>query len=200
VVLGSRRWHISAGGEIVPREEVEISSPFITGGERLRIVSLDQDGGSLKIGRSTETVSISPGFRAPEFTLRGLDNEQYSSLQLKGKIVLLEFWSVSCPFCERILPEFNSLVKKESAKDFVALDIAREEDPVEIKSYLRAHPRDATVVVNDKATWQTYDGPVITPAFYLIDTRGVIRLAGYGASPEQLKVIERLIEQIRKGY
>jgi hypothetical protein len=39
---------------------------------------------------------------------------------------------------------------------------------------------------------------VITPTFYLIDHRGIIRFSGSGASPEQLKVIERLVEQIRK--
>jgi hypothetical protein len=64
---------------------------------------------------------------------------------------------------------------------------------------LREQPRNATVVVNDKVTWQTYNGQGITPTYYLIDTRGVIRLSGYGASPEQLKVIERVVEQMRRG-
>jgi hypothetical protein len=72
-------------------------------------------------------------------------------------------------------------------------------DCTEIKSYLKDHPRNATIAVNDKATWQTYNGPGITPTFYVIDTQGVIRLAAYGASPEQLKVVERIIAQLRKA-
>jgi protein-disulfide isomerase len=118
---------------------------------------------------------------------------------LKGKIVLLEFWSVSCQFCKRILPEVNALLKKEAGEDFVALAVAKEDDAEEIKKHLREQPRNATVVVNDKAAWQTYNSQGITPTYYLIDTRGVIRLSGYGASVEQLRAIERLVEQIRKG-
>jgi len=50
----------------------------------------------------------------------------------------------------------------------------------------------------DQSAWQTYNRQIITPTFYLIDNRGKIRFSGYGASSEQLKVIERLIEEIRK--
>src|SRR5207245_1672275 len=106
------------------------------GGERLRIVELDPSGTSLKIQPSPEDVSISPGFKAPQFTLKGIDNNQYSLANLKGKIVLLEFWSVSCPFCKRILPEVNSLIKKDAGEDFVALAVAREDDAEEIKKHL----------------------------------------------------------------
>jgi thiol-disulfide isomerase/thioredoxin len=195
----SERWHITDGGEISPREEIELSSPFILAGKRLKIVELDTAGTGLKIQPSSEDVSISPGFKAPEFTFKGIDNNSYSLASLKGKIVLLEFWSVSCPFCRAILPEVNSLIKKQSGKDFVALDVAREDDAGEITKHLQGEPRNATVVVNDKTAWQRYNSESITPTYYLIDKEGIIRLSGYGASPEQLKVIDRLVEQIRKG-
>ena len=192
----SERWHISEGGELVPREEVEIAAPFIVGGEKLRIVALDPAGTALKIEPSSEEVSLFPGFKAPEFALKGMDGRSYRLADLRGKIVLLEFWSVSCPFCKGILPEVNALIRKEAGEDFVALAVAREEDADEIKRHVRDEPRNA-IVVHDKATWQTYDGPSITPTYYLIDTRGVIRLSGYGASSEQLKAIEKVVEQIR---
>jgi len=195
----SERWHLSDSGDISPREEIELSSPVIVGGQRLRIVEMNPAGTDLKIQPSSEEVSISPGFKAPGFTLKGTDNHLYRLANLKGKIVLLEFWSVSCQFCKRILPEVNALLKKEAGEDFVALAVAREDDAEEIKKHLREEPRNATVVVNDKAAWQTYNSQGITPTYYLIDTRGVIRLSGYGASVEQLRAIEKLVEQIRKG-
>jgi thiol-disulfide isomerase/thioredoxin len=195
----SERWRISDKGEITPREEIELPFPFVVGGEKVRIVSLDPAGTALRIETSSDEISISPGFKAPGFTLKGVDSSQYSLSSLKGKIVFLEFWSVSCPFCKRILPEVNSLIKKNAGSDFVALAVSREEDSEEITKDLRENPRNAVVVVNDKATWQTYDSQGITPTYYLIDTRGVIRLSGYGASSDQLKVIERLVELIRRG-
>ena len=195
----SERWQISDRGDISAREEIELASPFMAGGEKLRIVELDQAGSRLKLQPSSEDISVAPGFRAPEFTLKGIDNNSYSLTNLKGKIVLLEFWSVSCPFCKRILPEVNALTRNMAGADFVALAVAREEGADEIKRNLQEEPRYASVVVNDKATWQTYNSEGITPAYYLIDSRGVIRLSAYGASSEQLKVIEKLVKQIRLG-
>jgi peroxiredoxin len=194
----SERWRLSDSGDILPREEIEMASPFMLAGEKLKIVELGPAGSSLKVGPSSEDVSISPGFKAPGFTLKGIDNNSYSLADLKGKIVLLEFWSVSCPFCRQILPEVNSLIKNHAGKDFVVLDVAREDDAEEIRKHLKDEPRNATVVVNDKATWQTYNSEGITPTYYLIDTRGIIRMSGYGAAAAQLKIIEKLVEQIRK--
>lgn len=195
----SPRWRLSETGDVLPREEVELKFPFVLGGEKVRIVDLDPAGTMLSIQPTSEAVSIAVGFKAPAFSLKGLDNNLYTLEKLNGKIVLLEFWSVSCPVCKRILPEFNALVKKLAGKDFVALDVAREESAGEINSNLREYPRLTTVTLNDQSAWQTYDRQIITPTYYVIDTRGVIRFSGYGGSSEQLKVIERLIEQIRTG-
>jgi thiol-disulfide isomerase/thioredoxin len=194
----SPRWRLSDSGDVLPGEEIDISSPFILGGEKLRGADLDPAGTNLRIEPSTEEVSISVGFKARALSLKGLDQSPYGREQLKGKIVLLEFWSVTCPFCKGILPEFNSLVKRVAGKDFVALDVTKEESAGEISSNLRENPREAIVTLFDKSAWQTYNRQIITPTFYLIDHRGIIRFSGNGASSEQLKVIERLVAQIRK--
>jgi hypothetical protein len=81
----------------------------------------------------------------------------------------------------------------------VALDIAREEDANSIKSNVKEFPRNARVTVRDQAAWETFDRQVITPTFYLIDQRGVVRLSAAGASLDQLKVIDRMVENIRRG-
>jgi thiol-disulfide isomerase/thioredoxin len=195
----STRWKISESGDIVPREDVEMSNPFILDGQKLKIISLDPAGNSLKFQPTTEEISISPGFQAPSFSIRTIDNAQYTLANLKGKIVLLQFWSVSCPFCKSILPEVNALIKKNAGEDLVALDIAREEDANSIKSNVKEFPRNARVTVRDQAAWETFDRQVITPTFYLIDQRGVVRLSAAGASLDQLKVIDRMVENIRRG-
>ncbi len=192
-------WRLSETGDVLPREEVELSAPFVVGVEKLKIVDLDAAGTTLSVQPSSDEVSISVGFKAPAFSLKGVDNNLYGLEALKGKIILLEFWSVSCAVCKRTLPEVNSLVKNLAGKDFIALDVAREESAERINTNLREYPRLARVTLNDQSAWQTFNRQIITPAFYLIDTRGVIRFSGYGGSAEQLKVIERLVTQIRKS-
>jgi thiol-disulfide isomerase/thioredoxin len=181
----SREWRLSANGEILQGEEIDIASPFILNGRRLRIVQLDPAGTQLKFEPTKEEISISVGLKAPDFNLVDTDKKVYSLKQLKGKIIFLEFWSVSCPFCKQILPQVNSLIRKNVGKDFVALAIAREENRDEIEAHLKQYPRNASVIPNEKATWRTYDSQVITPTYYLIDKEGVVRFSGYGASLEQ---------------
>ena len=195
----SPRWQISDSGQIVPREDIEASNPFMLEGQKLKLADLDPSGTSLKIQPTSEAVSISPGFQMPVLSVRTTDNSQYTSADLKGKIVLLQFWSVSCPFCKALLPDVNALIKKNAGSDFLALDIAREDDANIIKANVKEFPRSAVVTVRDQAAWETFDRPVITPTFYLIDQRGVIRLSASGASLDQLKVIDRMIGDLRRG-
>jgi len=193
----SERWRLSDQGKVLQGEEINLSAPFILAGKKLRIVELDARGTRLKVQPTSEEISISPGFKAPDFKLVGLDNKSYNLEDLKGKIVLLEFWSTTCPFCEHILPQVNSLIRKNRGQDFIALAISREANPEEVRNYLKNHPCEAPVVLGDRATWQTYNSQGITPAYYLIDRQGRIQFSGYGASPELIQVIDKKIRELR---
>src|SRR4030095_9846726 len=124
--------------------------------QKLKMTDLDPAGTSLKIQPNSEAVSISPGFLAPPLSVRTIDNSQYTSANLKGKIVLLQFWSVSCMYCKQILPDVNALIKKYSGDDFVALDIAREDEANIIKANVKEFPRNAVVTLRDQAAWETF--------------------------------------------
>ncbi|MEW6127965.1 MAG: TlpA disulfide reductase family protein [Acidobacteriota bacterium] len=193
----TERWQLDSKGEIIANEEIKISNPFMIDGERFRIAELDEAGTKLKIVSSNEETSISNGFKAPDFSLKGIDNSSFDLRSLKGKIVLLEFWSITCPFCQRILPEVNSLIKKNKNEDFVAIAVARENDIAEVNKYLAQNPREAKVALSNEEIWQTYNRPTITPTYYLLDKKGVIRLSGYGAYTDLIKIIDKKIEEIR---
>lgn len=193
----TERWQLNSKGEIVANEEIKISNPFIIESQKFRISQIDEAGTSLKIISTNEETSISQGFKAPDFSLKSLNNNSFELQSLKGKIVLLEFWSVSCPFCQRILPEINSLIQKNKNEDFVAIAIARESSREEINKYLEQNPREAIVTLNDEKVWQIFNSRTVTPSYYLIDKEGVIRLSGFGAYTDIVKIINKKIEEIR---
>jgi cytochrome oxidase Cu insertion factor (SCO1/SenC/PrrC family) len=193
----SSMWRMSGEGKISPTEEIAIALPFFLDGKKLKVVQLDAAGTHLVVESTTEETAISLGFKAPDFTVVDADGKIFNLKQLKGKIVFLEFWSVSCPFCKQILPQVNSVIKDKAGKDFVALAIAREGNRGEIETHLKQHPRNAIVAANEKSTWQTYNDQGVTPAFYLIDQQGVVRFSGFGSSPEQIRILDRLIEGLR---
>lgn len=193
----AERWQVTENDEVVANEEINLSNPFILKAKKLKVVAMDELGKQLTIARSTEEFSVSDGFKAPDFSLKGLGNDTFNLQNLKGKIVLLEFWSVACPFCQRILPEVNTLIEKNKQEDFVSVAVARESNTEEINKYLAKNSYQAEIAVNDGKIWQIYNSQFMTPAYYLLDKEGVVRFSGYGANLDIIKVIDKKIKEIR---
>jgi thiol-disulfide isomerase/thioredoxin len=119
------------------------------------------------------------GKPAPELVggIEWLNTDKPISLRaLKGKIVLLDFWTLCCIICMQIIPELEKLEKKYS-KELVVIGIhtakfENEKDSANIKKailrYQIKHP-----VVNDanKVIWNTY-GANWWPTIVLIDPEG----------------------------
>jgi peroxiredoxin len=67
------------------------------------------------------------GKPAYPFELKDMNDKTYSLKDLKGKIVVLNFWFVECMPCRKEMPELNNLVKKYEDKGVVFLGIANSE-------------------------------------------------------------------------
>ena len=62
-----------------------------------------------------------------DFTLTDLSGKSWKLSQLKGKVVLLNFWATWCPPCNRELPDLEALYKKHEKQGLVVLAISDEE-------------------------------------------------------------------------
>jgi thiol-disulfide isomerase/thioredoxin len=73
------------------------------------------------------SLHLSPGESAPEFFLLSADNHKYLSLaDLKGKVLLLNFWFPGCKPCIYEIPHEKQLMKKYGDKGFVIINICME--------------------------------------------------------------------------
>jgi peroxiredoxin len=72
------------------------------------------------------------------FTLAGLDGRQWTLHDLRGKVVLVNFWATWCPPCRKEMPDLNSLYKEFKARGFVVLAISDEKAAI-VRSYLARH-------------------------------------------------------------
>ncbi|MDJ1498890.1 TlpA disulfide reductase family protein [Cytophagaceae bacterium DM2B3-1] len=65
--------------------------------------------------------------QAPSFTTTDINGITYSTDQLKGKIVVVNFWFIKCPFCIEEMPELKRLAEKyKSDPTIVFISFARE--------------------------------------------------------------------------
>ena len=144
------------------------------------------------------------GPTAPEISgiVRWLNSEPLDMNALRGKVVLVDFWTYSCINCQRTLPYLRDWHEKYAGKGLVILGIHSPEFEFE---KVEANVREAVAregvtwpvaMDNDFATWQAYHNRY-WPHEFLVDEEGTVRYdhIGEGAYREtEMRIRELLIE------
>jgi cytochrome c biogenesis protein CcdA/thiol-disulfide isomerase/thioredoxin len=146
----------------------------------------------------------SKGAKAPDIIPGGVwfNSESLTLKQLKGKVVIIDFWTYSCINCQRTLPYLKDWNEKYKDKGLVIIGVHAPEFEFEkseknvaqaIKDFGLTYP---IVQDNDFATWRAYNNRY-WPAKYFIDKEGYIRYHhfGEGAYDESEKVIQELLKE-----
>ncbi len=111
---------------------------------------------------------------APDFTLNDLSSKKVTLSQFKGKVVILNFWSIWCGPCLAEMPSLNKLYLEFKDKGLIVLAVA--EDPAEkpVRSYIQEKSLAFPVLMDkDKKVYFKYSLFGI-PVTFLIDKKGVI--------------------------
>ena len=77
------------------------------------------------------------GKPAPELVLTDLNGKKHSLGNLKGKVVLIDFWASWCPPCRRELPHIQRIHEELGPKGVVVLSVNAEEDDAKLKEFLK---------------------------------------------------------------
>src|ERR671925_1793917 len=141
---------------------------------------------------------------APELTkITGfINSEQITLADLRGKVVLVDFWTYSCINCIRTIPYLNAWHEKYADQGLVIVGVHTPEFEFE-KDYNNVqaavekfHIRYPVAQDNEKGTWEAYENRY-WPRKYLIDTEGYVRYdhIGEGGYAETEKVIQSLLRE-----
>ena len=163
----------------------------LNGFESSNIVRQQLDALKGKIS-STMPVNTSDLFNAntpaPEFVgiTKWLNTDHPLTLkELKGKVVLIDFWTYTCINCIRALPHVKGWYEKYKNDGFIVIGVHTPEFEFEhdtnnvlnaIKMYNIQYPVPQD---NNYATWNAYNNQY-WPADYLIDAKGTIRHVHFG--------------------
>ncbi|MDR4479606.1 MAG: redoxin domain-containing protein [Nitrospira sp.] len=143
------------------------------------------------------------GMLAPEITNQTwLNSERLHLADLKGKVVLVEFWTFGCHNCRNVEPYVKQWHLVYGDQGFVVIGVhspefSHERDVENVKRYINEHDiRFAVPIDNDFSTWNRY-GNRYWPAMYVIDKRGVIRhiRVGEGGYQETERLIQLLLAE-----
>ena len=127
-------------------------------------------------------------FNAPEISglSHWINSEKINSMrELRGKVVLLDFWTYSCFNCINTFPYVQAWHKKYAKEGLVVLGIHAPEFSFErkldnVKQAVKKHGLTFPIALdNGFKLWRAYRNRY-WPAFYLIDKNGVVRYTHFG--------------------
>ncbi|UCB54285.1 MAG: TlpA family protein disulfide reductase [Thiotrichales bacterium] len=135
---------------------------------------------------------------APDFTLEDMDEEKHSLSDLRGKVVLLNFWATWCPPCRREMPSMERLHQKLDADNFKVIAINQMEDGDHVFAYIGQLEVDPTFTIlfdSDSKVSTSYSVNGL-PTTYLIDKQGNIRFRAIGGREFDHPEVEKQIMQL----
>lgn len=136
---------------------------------------------------------------APKLSLRTLDKGSVDLNQLRGNVVLVNFWAVWCPPCRKELPSMNRLMEKLAGKPFTILGVNEGESPDEIRAFLTQIPVNFPILLDSEGAFLKPWKVFAFPTSYVIDKQGRLRLGLFGSiewdSPEAVAQLELLLAE-----
>jgi thiol-disulfide isomerase/thioredoxin len=135
---------------------------------------------------------------APPFSVTTTDGQTVSLDELKGKVVLIDFWATWCPSCREAMPHIRELAKKFKGEPLVILSVSLDDDEQKWKDY----------VAKNEMTWPQYRdagfkgvlansfGVHAIPQTFTIDADGVLQDQHIGDASIEGK-LKKLVSRAR---
>jgi len=121
---------------------------------------------------------------APDFSFTSADGEYITLEDLKGKVVMLDFWGTWCPPCVASVPELRNLYRRYSKEQFVLIGISSDFDEAKWRDFtgknrmLWPQYRDTDRRILEAFSIRAF------PTYIIIDHEGILRFqsTGFGAA------------------
>lgn len=122
------------------------------------------------------SVAVTVGQPAPPIALPTLQTQQTLSLRdLRGKVVLVDFWSSWCASCRQSLPYFDTLRTQLQGEAFEIFAVNLDDEASEALEFLNAYPVSYPIVWDEAQASPEAYGITRMPTSFLIDQTGVVR-------------------------
>ena len=133
---------------------------------------------------------------APQVDFILLDGQRLSTDQLRGQVVLVNFWATSCTSCVAEMPAIVATFEKYRSQGYQTVAVAMQYDaPARVANFAESRQLPFGVAIdNTGAIARSFDQVQLTPTSFLINKRGEI-VKRYVGAPD-FTALHGLVEQL----
>jgi peroxiredoxin len=136
--------------------------------------------------------------KAPNFTLKSNTGKNIKLSELRGQVILLNFWASWCGPCRQEMPLLEKLQQRYSALGFTVLGVNVEEDPSKAKSLLKDIPVSFPILFDTQNTVSKLYDVSAMPSTVMIDRDGNMRYLHKGYKPGDEAQYKKWVKQLVK--
>ena len=111
---------------------------------------------------------------APGFSLTDVDGKALNLADLKGKVVLLDYWATWCAPCKVEIPHFIEMQKKYGPQGLQIVGLSIDDDAKPVRDFVQKMGMNYPVAMADEKLTTQYGGILGLPVAFVIDRNGNI--------------------------
>jgi len=133
---------------------------------------------------------------APPFTLETLDGDHISLADLRGRIILLDFWATWCAPCVESVPSLKKIAAQMAGEPFTLISVSGDSNGARVRDFVASHGPTWPQCWDGNGSVQSLLRVRVLPTFLLLDSDGRILFSksGWGRRSEG-----ELLSQIRRA-
>lgn len=143
-----------------------------------------------------ETTKLNVGDNIPSFTCKALNGKDLTSDDLKGKVVLINFWATWCSPCKAEMPLMQSeLYEGIKNDDFVIVAISRGEEKEVVKKFIEQNKYTFPIYLDKEAKVYNLFASKYIPRNFVIGKDGKIKFTSVGFTKDEFEKLVAVIKE-----
>ncbi|MGQ9920921.1 MAG: TlpA family protein disulfide reductase [Desulfobacca sp.] len=146
-------------------------------------------------GAAATAMAVEKGDLAPDFSLPDLGGNTTTLSQLRGKVVIVNFFTVWCQPCRHEMPDLNAIFNEKREHGVVVLGICLNADPKQLQVLVKQLKLDYPVLLGTEKVSKDYGDIVAVPTTFILNKEGKIaeKITGPRKKEEFLKMMAPLL-------
>ncbi len=140
--------------------------------------------------------AVGEGAVAPEIALKDRSGKLVRIADLKGHVVVVDFWASWCAPCREELPVLDALYRKYRDRGLIVIGVGQDKEAGNVAKFLRASPLTFPVVHDPEGKVADRYAPPKMPSSYVLDKQGLIRYVHAGFRSSDRAALERELHSL----